>query len=297
MLLVQFLRLPIACMQVFFLSLTLLLSLPAAGQESGTGFIRFIEGQLQWQGRLQTAIVSYINESGVTLNLVAAVHLADIDYYNELNQYFLSQDAVLYELVAETNQRPTPLADDQSVANTSPVSILQRSMAKFLKVGFQLEHIDYRQANFRHADVSPAQLQSIMQTKNENSFSMFLSLALAQSVSGTGADPTSAMSTLALFQALMTGQQDQAIKFLLAKELGNTELSNLTAELEDQLTILGDRNKAALAVLADSLGEPQLKQLSLFYGAAHMPGLERALLEDFGFQKTEERWLDAWKIP
>ena len=82
----------------------------------------------------------------------------------------------------------------------------------------------------------------------------------------------------------------------LAKELSNAELTALSAELESQLTILGDRNLAALRVLKASLKDPQLRRLSIFYGAAHMAGIERAIVSDFGFKKVGERWLDAWII-
>lgn len=259
-------------------------------------FVRFIEGAEQWQGRLQTSIAIYENESGVTLNLVSAIHMADESYYDALNDYFLSQDVVLYELVADPDQRPAFGDTSGGVGAGSPVSMMQRGMARFLKVSFQLEQIDYTQANFRHADVSPAQLSEIMQSKNENSFSMFLSLALAQSLSQTESRPQSGLESLAMLRAMMTQQRNSAAKYLLAKELSNTELSALSAELEAQLTILGDRNLAALRVLKASLKDPLLNHLSIFYGAAHMPGIERAIVSDFGFKKVGERWLDAWII-
>ncbi len=49
-----------------------------------SSFIRFVPGQERWSGELQTAIVSYQNNFGVTVNLVSAVHLADVDYYAAL---------------------------------------------------------------------------------------------------------------------------------------------------------------------------------------------------------------------
>jgi hypothetical protein len=271
---------------------------PAVGEsQSNSRFVRFIGGAEQWQGRLQTSIATYENESGVILSLVSAVHMADERYYDRLNDYFQSQDAVLYELVAEFDQRPV-FDETAAVPRAgSPVAMMQRAMARFLKVSFQLEQIDYSQANFRHADVTPTQLNEIMQSKNENSFSMFLSLALAQSVSQTKSRPESGLGSLAMLRAMMTPQRDSVAKYLLAKELSNSELSALSAELESQLTILGDRNRAALKVLKDSLKEPQIRQLSIFYGAAHMPGIERAIVSGFGFKKVGEQWLDAWIIP
>lgn len=265
--------------------------------EPSSLFVRFTEGAEQWQGRLQTSIATYENESGITLNLVSAIHMADESYYNELNDYFQTQDAVLYELVAQADQRPAFRGTPASAGAGSPVSMIQRAMARFLKLSFQLEQIDYTQVNFRHADVSPAQLNEIMQSKNENSLSMFLSLALAQSLSQTQSSPRSGLESLAMLGALMAQPRDSAVKYMLAKELSNAELSALSAEMEAQLTILGDRNLAALRVLKASLRDPDLRHLSVFYGAAHMSGIERAIVSDFGFKKVGERWLDAWIIP
>lgn len=268
---------------------------PKAG--SSSRFLRFLDGSEQWQGQLQTSISSYTNKSGITLNLVSAVHMADASYYAALNNYFRTQDAVLYELVADSDKRPafSELAVDQGAV--SPVSMIQRGMANFLQLSFQLEKIDYTQPNFRHADVSPAQLSEIMQSKNENSFSMMLSLALAQSLSQAQHSSQSGLGSLSMLRALMTNKREAATKYFLAQELSNSELSSLTAEVEAQLTILGDRNRAALSVLKTSLKDSQLSQLSLFYGAAHMPGLERAIINEFGFEKVSEQWLNAWIIP
>ena len=72
-------------------------------QESSR-FIRFIPGLLDWEGELQTSIVSFSNSLGTKLDLVSAVHLGDKEYYEKLNAEFRSKDIVLYELVAEVEQ-------------------------------------------------------------------------------------------------------------------------------------------------------------------------------------------------
>lgn len=272
---------------------------PARAQDSEARFIRFLPAEEDWQGRLQTAIVSYENEAGVTLDLVAAVHIADPDYYSRLNDYFAGQDVVLYELVAEPDQRPVP---GGSNTGGSLLGLLQQAAASFLDVGFQLRHIDYRAANFRHADLSPGELQALMAARNETFFSMFLNLALTQIANEraqrvAGATTPSALTYAALMAALAAEDQATAIKFLLAQELGRADGLLLSPEQEAQLIILGDRNRAALEALEDSLRDPGVERLSLFYGAAHMPGLERVITDEMGFVRTGRRWLDAWTIP
>jgi len=36
------------------------------------------------------------------------------------------------------------------------------------------------------------------------------------------------------------------------------------------------------------------QRIGVFYGASHMPGIERALRTELGFRKTGERWLVSW---
>src|SRR5208283_5985677 len=57
---------------------------------------------------LETAIVTFrpvTPPSGVQVDLVAAVHVADKRYYEELNKRFAGYDVVLYELVAPEGTR------------------------------------------------------------------------------------------------------------------------------------------------------------------------------------------------
>ena len=279
---------------------------PAESAEAASQFVRFVPGEAQWQGELQTAIISYENEAGVELDLVAAVHIADDAYYAALNRYFSSRDAVLYELVANPEDRPSPRLNS-ATGRGSALGFVQQALAGFLGVGFQLEHIDYSAANFVHADMTPAQLQETMQAKNENFLSMFLNLALAQlaaeqlaaSNGGNSVDNSSGstLTTLSLMSALLAEDRGTAIKYIVAQELGRSGSTSLTAAMEDQLTILGDRNQIALAVLTESLANPALSHISLFFGAAHMTGIEREVIATLGFRKREQVWMSAWIIP
>ena len=47
---------------------------PLHAQEESE-YVRFVQGNTELEGELQTAVVSFENEAGVQLNLVAAVHL------------------------------------------------------------------------------------------------------------------------------------------------------------------------------------------------------------------------------
>ena len=268
---------------------------PLYGQEESE-YVRFVQGNMEWEGELQTAIVSFENDAGVQLNLVAAVHLGEEEYYAELNDYFKTQDVVLYELVAEPNQVPVRGSRESS---TSLIGFIQQAMAGFLNIGFQLDEIDYTQANFLHADLTPSQLDALMASKNENFFTLFLNLAMAQIAERNAShdEPLSSFNMLSLLSAMNSENQNAALKYLFAQELGRSGGVIVGEELEQQLTLLGDRNKAALRVLGDALQNPDFRRISIFYGAAHMPGIEREISATMGFARTSLRWQSAWIVP
>lgn len=268
----------------------LFLSGSLSGQESA--FLRFLESGIEWQGQLQTSINSYEDSTGTRVNLVSAIHIADADYYSQLNDFFETQDRVLYELVAEPNQRPVPGA----TSSGSMLGAFQSLIARILDVEFQLQQIDYTPKNFEHADLSPTELNAIMAAKNESFFTMVMDMAMAQQASSPArGNPSSALAITRLLTALSMENQSQALKYLLAQELGKPESMLVDPELEANLTLLGERNRVALAVLEENLQKPDIQRISLFYGAAHMPGIERSLLNR-GFRLTKQTWLTAWAI-
>jgi hypothetical protein len=242
-------------------------------------FVRFVEDGQQWQGKLQTSINRYVAKNGTEVELVAAVHIADAAYYEALNAYFEQRDVVLYELV--TSEPDPDLSQQARDDGGSAIGFVQAAMASYLQLQFQLQEINYGADNFRHADLSMQELRSIMDAKNENFFTMFMNLAAAQMASEqqarlNGSGAVSSFTVLSLLTALAADNQGQALKYLV--------------------TILGDRNAAALGELQQVLSDGSGQRISLFYGAAHMPGIERALLEELEFSMSEQTWLDAWVI-
>jgi len=276
--------------------LPLCLWLSTAKAQDAPEYVRFVPGDAPWEGELQTAIASFENAAGVQINLVAAVHLGEKEYYEALNDYFLTQDLVLYELVAEPDQVPV---QGGSALNTSMIGLIQQAMAGFLSVEFQLDEIDYSKSNFLHADLTPSQLTQLMSSKNENFFTMFLNLLMAQmsEQSASEDEPLSSINMLSLMRALNSERQNDAIKYLFAEELGRSGGVIVSEQLERQLTILGDRNNVALRVLRQVLLHPENRQITIFYGAAHMPGIEREISASMGFSRTNLRWESAWIVP
>lgn len=291
---------PLRNISLRFLSLSLfcLQLIQFAQAQEGTRYIRFLPGISGWEGELQTSIVSFSNSLGTKLDLVSAVHLGDKEYYEKLNAEFLSKDVVLYELVAELGKKPSINSEK---ANSSPVSFLQKAMGSFLRLSFQLEQIDYSPENFTHADLNPSQLRLAMEAKDQNLLSTFSALAAALSseyhLEESSEETIKSMSMMSLLSALTSGDHANSLKYLFGRELGKAGEIKLTEEIENEIPILGDRNRAVIKRLVEVTSDSENKQIAIFYGAAHMPGIEKSIVEELGYRQDSHRWLPAWRIP
>ena len=277
-----------------------LLSQPAVAQQAGesgaTEFLRFLEGDGEYAGELQTSVTTYHNDRGVEVDLVAAVHIADQSYYDGLNDYFSTRDAVLYELVADENVRPNGQGDGRG---SGFIGFLQTSLTRVLGLSYQLDVINYARPHFFHADLEPQELDAVMEAKGETLFSSILSLVLTEiehqeRLLAAGDEPPMNNMTLSDIMRLFSlPNRQQAFKYLLGQNLAMAD-SSMASITGRGITILDDRNDAALEVLQRGLENPTINYYSIFFGAAHMPGIEQGL-EQLGFSKTSQSWLTAWK--
>src|SRR6185436_20428749 len=100
-------------------------------------FLRFVKTSAS-EGHVDTAISTYRRNDGASVALVAAVHIADGDYYRKLQNQFTNFDAVLYEMVKPKDRDATPIPP-----SAHPIRTLQMGMNNLLKLAFQLDAIDY----------------------------------------------------------------------------------------------------------------------------------------------------------
>jgi hypothetical protein len=85
------------------------------------------------------------------------------------------------------------------------------------------------------------------------------------------------------------------MKYVLGEQFGDLEKISAGFGGPEGSVLLEGRNEAAIAVLKERL-EAGDRKLAIFYGAAHMPDLEKRLLDELGFEKVRTHWLEAWKI-
>ena len=238
---------------------------------------------------LETAIVHYVAKdgSGVSVDLIGAVHVADKPYYAKLNKQFEKYDAMLYELVADKDQKPKAGEEHHS-----PISSIQMGMKNLLELDFQLDDIDYTKKNFVHADMSPEEFAKSMTAKGESIWTIMLKMMAAGMAQQAGRDEGSDFD---LLMALFDKNRALQLKRYMAGQMEDMEGMMEAFEGPKGSTLITERNKAALKVLDEQIKKGN-KKLAIFYGAGHLAEMEKHLVGELGFQRGDEQWLEAWNL-
>jgi len=252
--------------------------------------MRFVE-LADREGHVDTAIQTYRHPSGVEVALVGAVHIGDKAYYDALNKRFKRYDSVLYEMIKDDEVDPSEIS-----GSGHPVSQMQLGMKNMLGLDFQLEGIDYSVKNFVHADLDPATFSKLQGEKGENFFTLALQ-SFFQEKQMMANGQLSGLNGLGLLVALASNDREHTLKWMFAQQL--SEMESMMAGIDQGMdgkgsVILRGRNDKAFQVLASEIQSGK-KRLAVFYGAGHMPDMDRRLNE-MGFRRVREEWLVAWDL-
>jgi hypothetical protein len=285
-------RLPVALLLV-----PLLANLPvyAADLKQGaesTKFLRFVE-EGRDGGRLETGVVTYKNDKGVTVQLVGAVHIADPGYYEALNKQFEGYDALLYEMV-KPKDMGAPGRDREQANGISLVHILQKGMKTFLDLDYQLDGIDYTKKNFVHADLTAEEFNRMQDERGESIFGLMLQQMIKDLMKGDNGRAQE-MDPMQLLAALSSEDSARQLKLILAKQFENMDEMVAGLEGPNGSVLVTERNKAALKVLKDTMAAGK-KNIGIFYGAAHMKDMEKRMTEEMGFKRTGVEYRVAWDL-
>ena len=119
-------------------------------------------------------------------------------------------------------------------------------------------------------------------------FKIALSL-LERQTSGDSADAKASRERLRRLIGKMLGEQADKMGALLGAEVAENLLGRRNAAVVEHL-------KQVPGVTAPTTGGDVVGNVAIFYGAAHLPDLEKRITE-LGYRRAGTRWLDAWKIP
>ena len=246
---------------------------------------------------MDTAVLHFESQPNVkdkvTVDLIGAVHIADLGYYERLNELFTQYDVVLFELVAEEGTQLDPATVANSKEDPGLVGGLQNSMAGMLKLEHQLHHIDYTRENMLHADMEPEEFFRRM--INEGELADIFARAMVQSLKQAGGQSDKTAGRM-LGSLLASRDKSLGLKRVFAVEMCKQIKDELWIfEGDDGSTLIRDRNACALKKLQEVIDRGD-KKIAIFYGAAHLYDFCDQLEKRFKMKPTEVTWVKAWDM-
>ena len=264
-------------------------------------YIRFTDDAKS--ARLEIAIKSFKLPSGAVVDLVGAVHIADGSYYADLNKRFDAYDSVLFELVGDpkavTDKEEVKVEKELEKAGKSgggAIRFIQTTAGRLLKLTFQLGQIDYTKPNMVHADASAAEFAKMQKERGESMMTLFVRAMKAQMSGDLNDFPLQDLDTFGLLRILMSKDSAAEFKIVLAKMFDQAESMTSIMEGENGSAILTGRNEVVLKKIKEVLGDKSKKHIAVFYGAAHMPGIEGMLVKQLKAEPAGEQWLAGWTM-
>ena len=243
---------------------------------------------------LETSVTRYLmkNDQGekVSVDLIGVVHIGEQKYYEELNEIFKTYDAVLYELVAPEGT-VIPKGGGERGGGFNPVASLQMGMQSALGLAFQLEHINYEKNNLVHADMSPDEFLQSMK-ENDESIAKIVFKAMGQSLAQSGRNQ---MTNFDLLKVAFAKDKEIMMRQVFAGQMMDMEGGMAIFEGREGSTIINHRNGKAMEVLESEMAAGK-KKIAIFYGAGHLPDMQRRLTSEFKMQRGGQYWLEAWKL-
>lgn len=298
---------PLSPRLAFFLTLLLPPSGPLAGTEPArpadkpepSRFLRVVRDADGDPVSLETATIRYVRSvpespdapAGLAVDLVAVTHVGEADYFAGLDSQLADYDAVLYELVAPEGAVPAKGADAGMIAS---------GLKGMLELEYQTERIDYTRDNFVHADLTPGQIAEKMRERGQTGLSVAMDAVgsmfadASRRAAQAEAEGGDGLAGFGLATLLLDPNGKAKLKRAFALELARADMDAALGETVGRM-LVSDRNEAAADVLREQIAAGR-RRIAIFYGAGHMPDLERRLAEDFGLKRQGVMWRQAWDL-
>jgi hypothetical protein len=261
---------------------------PARGQH-----LRYVAPATGVPGGLDLAVTSWIDPAGgARVDLVGAVHMADPSFYRAVQRRLDRVDVTLFEAVIPEGTTLRQLEAQAAAPASEPLRALQTRMATWLGLTFQLEGVDYTRPHFVHADVTAEELAALTGA-TEGALEVPASLRMALKLM----DVVGPLLDRLMGDTTKAGPLRQQLKRQMAAALGTldaqTALAGLGAQMQEVL--LHKRNAVVLVRLQEVRRQAAVHSIAVFYGAAHMAGLEEGLA-GLGYVRANAEWLRAWHV-
>ena len=235
------------------------------------------------EGALQVAAGAFERADGRRVYLVGAVHVAHAEAFAAQQSLLDSMDLVLWEGVGGKDK-----PDPEVMARFDVLFKTQVLLKNILDLEFQLEQIDYVRPFWRNSDMQLAEVQAELDRRG---LSILPNEELFQALFGTlfkFVDPARVPRNAAL---------GRTYRGTVAPLMADTErvFQHAGAEGLKEVLVLA-RNRKVMADLAAVLADAAPpRRIGIYYGAAHLPDMARALQQELGVRWVGVHWVTAWR--
>ncbi len=167
---------------------------------------------------------------------------------------------------------------------------IQTQMANALHVAFQLDEMDMTGKDWVNADIDIDTLQSQLAEMGEDN-AMILQL-----IEGNSFQAKLIGFVLKFIERspMMSSMMKLAMMDMLAL-LESSDMMSQFGAIEE--VILNGRNDIVIEYLKAELeAHPEHNDIAIFYGAAHMPGIEEVILGELGYEFESDTWAQAMTV-
>jgi len=235
-----------------------------------------------------------VSGRGPEVALLGAVHIGESAYYRELQRRMDAADAVLYEMVIDESKPPSALTAEEKAAKQEASAYAR--LARMMGLCQQSTHIAYDRDHYERCDMSIQQMRTLLESE----------------VAAGGKSARDAKQALADFRTLrrvLHGDSRLAnfafwvadkspalkarLKFgLVASAAKVGDKGRISPRLSKLIT--EDRNHHVMRELSQFVRQrPNVKRFLIFYGSAHLPGMQQELRE-LGYAPTRPvEWIGA----
>lgn len=265
--------------------LTVLATLALAqNPKPATSYVHFITHPNKTV-EIQTAAVRLVADGKPVVWLVGAIHVGTRPYYMSIQRLLGYQEAVFYEGVRD-NSTALSIADRQKDKPPAEQVTVYKTFSKALGLEFQPNVIDYSGLNWTNVDLTMEDLNKLNAAESggkPTEFDQVKEILKPDS-------PLAKQFAAAIGQ--MTPGMREAIKLIMIKSAGAEAMSEISASMDRIL--IGARNKVVIDALAAASTQPKPpRSIGVFYGAGHMPSLQKTLTTQYGYHVDSKLWFGA----
>lgn len=275
---------------------------PAKGKH-----LRYVTPTEDVAGGLDIAVTYYMHpDGGPRIDLVGAVHIGEKTYYRQTQRMLDRASIVLYEGVKPKDSTAADFEKPQA-ADKNPLRALQGKIATWFGLEFQLDGIDYTRPHFVHADLTAEEFtgrpSGADAASGDEDDASDKPQGGAAKLKGQANRLLMLMNMFGPMLDLLMGDATRAgparnrLKGMFAQTLGSVDVQKQLQSFAPGMSelLLTKRNAVVIKRLQEQREKKGAKSIAVFYGAAHMTGIEDELTR-LGYERVGAEWLRAWHV-